>query len=704
MNWLVSILIAVLGSQPIFAVHFDNEIMPLLTKFGCNSGACHGAAAGRGNFHLSLLGANPDADYEAIVQEFEGRRINLARPELSLILAKPTGKLDHGGDVVLDDEGMGTRRLLDWIQAGAPRGRPRRLKSLEVTPHRHVSSQVPDAVPLRVIAQFDDQAHEDVTEWTVFTSADPEAVRIGVDSVATIQTRGQHTVIARFLDRVIPMQFNVPWPQADVDLSGELRMNFIDHEIFRVLSEMQIPVSPSASDATWLRRVSLDLTGRLPEPAIVDEFVADASFDKWNRTVTRLLSSDAYAEYWTLRFAKLLRLHSLPNDKKGIQVYADWLQSEIKNGTGLDKIAHQMLTATGDTHEVGPANFASMVADPRDHAELVGQFFLGIRIGCANCHNHPFDKWTQDDYHGLAAIFASLERGRHVRFTPRGVVTNLRTHESAIPRIPGERYLSVVGDHREELAVWLTNGTQPYFARAMVNRLWHAMFGRGLVEPTDDLRETNPPTHPELLKRLADHFIENGFNIRHTLELISLSSTYRRSGVSVPGNVLDDRFYSHAYHRPLLAEVLVDAISDVTGVANEYEGKPSGTRAVSLVDPLAPAPSLDIFGRCTSVKGCDEMGASGGGLPAQLHLLNGELVNQKITDPRGRLQTLWKAGRTEEQIINEFFQRALCRKLSVDELQAWQNRVADGSADERQKQLEDFVWSLLNSRRFMSNH
>ncbi len=704
MNWLASILIAALATEPVRSIHFDSEIIPLLTKSGCNSGACHGAAAGRGDFHLSLLGANPAADYEAIVQEFEGRRVNLARPELSLILAKPTGQLDHGGDVVLDDDGMGAQRLIEWIQAGAQRGEPQKLKNFAVSPRRHISIQFPDVVRLQVMAQFADRAPEDVTAWTVFTSSDSDAVEISSEFVAKLKRRGQHTVIARFLDRVVPIQFNVPWSEYEVDLDGEFRVNFVDDEILRVLSEMRIPVSKSVLDAAWLRRVSLDLTGRLPELAATDEFLADASSSKWSRTVTTLLSSDAFAEYWTLRFAKLLRLHSLPNDKDGVQAYADWLRREIENGTGWNALARQMLIATGDSHVVGPANFARMVSDPRDHAELVGQFFLGMRLGCANCHNHPLDKWTQDDYHGLAAVFASLERGREVRFTSRGAVTNLRTHEPAIPRIPGERYMPDAGDHREEVAAWLTTGDQRYFAKAMVNRLWQAMFGRGFVEPTDDLRETNPPTHPELLERLAEDFIANGYNIRHTLQLIALSSTYRRSEAMVNGNERDDRFYSHAYYRPLLAEVLVDAISDVTGVADIYDKKPFGTRAVSLVDSLAPAPSLDILGRCTIAKGCEESGASSGGLPAQLHLLNGELINRKIANSQGRLQKLLIAGRTDEQIVDEFFQRALGRKPSFDELYRWRDRVADENADERQRKLEDFVWSLLSSRPFMCNH
>lgn len=273
-----------------------------------------------------------------------------------------------------------------------------------------------------------------------------------------------------------------------------------------------------------------------------------------------------------------------------------------------------------------------------------------------------------------------------------------------MPRIPGEKYLDADGDHRAVVARWLTSGEGRYFAKATVNRLWKSMFGRGLVEPTDDLRETNPSTHPELLNRLAEDFILNDFKIRHTLELIALSNTYGRSESAVAGNAMDDRFYSHAYHRPLSPEVLADAIADVTGVANEFSGHDTGTRAISIIDPLSPAPSLDILGRCSRAASCDEDGSLERGLPAQLHLLNGDLINRKLTDPKGRLQALIAANKTNEEIVDEFYLRALGRHPGADELQRWHDRLDTTDPAERTRRLEDFAWSLLNSQLFMENH
>lgn len=696
--------LAVLAATSERVASFDTEIIPVLTKAGCNAGACHGAAAGRGGFHLSLWGTDPAADYEAIVHALEGRRVNLANPERSLILAKPTGQLDHGGDVALEQEGPGAKRLLNWIRSGAARGSPRRLTSLEVTPQRQFKAELPASVPVRVTARFEDGPAENVTAWTVFTSADRSSVEIDRDFVAQIRRRGQHVVTARFLERIVPIQFTVPLSDAIVDLTSEPRASFIDDEILRVQSELRLPVSPPASDAAYLRRVSLDLTGRLPEPDVVAAFLEDQEPDQRSRLVNTLLHSDAFADYWTLRLARLLRIHSLPNEKEGMHAYSKWLRREIDRDAPLDEIARQLITATGDSHEIGPANFGRMVADARSQAELVGQFFLGVRLGCANCHHHPLDKWSQDDYHGLAAVFARLERGRHVQFTSRGAVTNLRTNEPALPRIPSVRDLTAEGDHREEVARWLTSRDHRTFVKATVNRLWRALFGRGLVEPTDDLRETNPPTHPELLERLAEDFVEHGASIRHTLQRIALSHTYGRSEAVVTGNATEDRFYSHSYRRPLDPEILADAIADVTGVANEFLGHAPGTRAVTLIDPLTPAPSLDILGRCSRFAGCEENGVSGGGLPAQLHLLNGELINRKLAEPTSRLRRMIDAGAQDDEIVDAFYVRALSRHATEDELKRWRQRLATGEPNHRVERLEDFLWSLLNSRQFVENH
>ena len=744
--WLCLLVAAELPDQPI---DFDTQIVPILTRAGCNAGACHGAAAGRGGLKLSLFGADAASDFQAIVHQFEGRRINLVHPERSLLLRKATGEMEHGGEAALDFASPGFARFKAWIDQGATRLRSRQLIALKVTPTRQLCDPLPAAVPLRAIASFHDGSQEDVTAWTLFTSTDTTAVSIDDPPMAHVTRRGQHLVLARFLDRAVPISLLAPLN--DQTQSNDLppvetsENNFIDTLVNARLIELRIPRSPPATEAAWLRRVTLDLTGRLPDPESILAFLDSDDPDKREQVVDRLLASDAFVDYWTLRFAKLLRMHSLPDEREGFQAYRDWLRESLRNDVGWDQLAKQLLLTTGDAHTVGPANFHRMVNDARAQAELVGQFFAGVQLGCANCHNHPLDRWTQDDYHGLAAIFARLDRGRQVRLLPRGEVTNPRTGEPAAARIPGVGDLMLVepaavpdsdaaGDAEQALAklarrasdaakadqaidltvtadsdpravvlAWVLAKPQQLFARATVNRLWQAMFGRGLVEPPDDMRATNPATHPELLTQLAADFAANGYRIRPTLKRLALSQTYARSDLVLAGNEADDRFYSRSYHRPLSPEVLLDAFVDVTGVSETF-GDQDVERAVQVIDPALPAGSLDRMGRCRRLAGCGESAQMEANLATQLHLLNGELLNQKLRDPKGHLQQRIKAGATTREIVADFYLRGLGRPATSEELVRWERLVTGDSPLERQPCLEDFVWSLLQSRAFCENH
>jgi len=396
-------------------------------------------------------------------------------------------------------------------------------------------------------------------------------------------------------------------------------------------------------------------------------------------------------------------MHSLPNETQPLAAYSTWLRDVIRSDSGFDQLAKQLLTATGDSHMIGPANFGRMVPDARVHAELVGQVFAGIRLGCANCHNHPLDKWTQDDYHGLAAVFAPLDRSRHVMFTSRGQVTNLRTGEPAAPRIPGVRDLMTNDDPLNAIYDWVSNEEDLLFARATTNRLWRFLFGRGLVEPTDDLRDTNPATHPKLLQQLAQEFAANGYRLRPMLKTMVLSSTYGRIDQNVAGNETDDRFYSHAARRALEPEVFLDAVADVTGVSGAFEPH-RALRAVQVIDAALPSETLDVLGRCQQVAGCEESGTSSGGLAAQLHLLNGDAINKRLQDSDGRLQQLIAENRSVSEIVDEFHIRGLGRHASDLERAQWKSAIEHPDPAEQKRRLEDFVWSLLNSHQFRENH
>ena len=692
------------GDSP---VDFDTQVIPVLTKAGCNSGACHGAAAGRGEFRLSLYGSNPDLDYRSIVHELEGRRVHLSRPDESLLLLKATESINHGGGPRLELDGAGANLLRQWIDEGALRNRAETLEHFSVQPRSYVASGPGETVDLKATARFSNGADRDVTSWTVFTADDPAAVELDSETAtATVLRRGRHIVVARFLDHVVPIEIVAPLSGEPVDLSKELRRNFIDDHILKTLEILRLPVSPSTDDSAFLRRVTLDLTGRLPSPVARTGFLNDQSPQKREQLIDRLLASDEFTEYWTLQFAKLLRIRSQPGDSQGTRTYHSWLRSRIADRTPYDQIVRELLTASGDTHQVGPASFYRTVGGAREQAEFISELFMGTRLRCANCHNHPLDHWTQDDYHGLAAIFAKINRGRVITLSARGEVTHPRTGEAAVPRIPGDRFLTETNDGRVDIAEWLTDPTNSYFAKATVNRLWKALIGRGLVEPTDDLRSTNPATHPPLLKQLAADFVEHSYDLRHTLRLIATSQTYARSALPLPDSQTDDRYYSHALTRPLEPEVLADAIADVTGIFDQYEGFPPDTRAVSLIDPSTRSETLDVLGRCSREESCETSAESAtDGLTLKLHLLNGELLNRRITHPNGRLTKYLATKTSSLVVIHEFYRLALGREPSETELRFWQQQLEEVASPQRERELlEDFLWSLLTCREFVTNH
>lgn len=692
------------AAEPTRPIDFDTEIVPILTRAGCNTGACHGAAIGRGGFKLSLWGSDPEADHIALVHELEGRRVNLARPEESLLLRKPTRALPHGGGRRLERDGPGVQRLLAWLRSGAARVEGRKLQNFEVETARLVVEKLGDSVSFKAIARFDDGSVEDVTSQAVYTADDPTAVEID-DGKVTLHRRGQATVIVRYLDRVVPIRWVVPLGAKAIDLSGEPRRNFIDDEVLATLSTLRLPVAPPADDASFLRRVRLDLTGTLPTPDEMRTFTADRDPNKRPILIDRLLDSEEFVDYWTLKWGNLLRISSRSLGKDGARAFHDWVREQVRRNRPLEETARALVTALGDGRREGAANFARIPNNGREHAEYVSRVFLGVRLQCANCHNHPLDRWTQDDYHGLAAVFARLDRAQVVRLTDRGDIIHPRTGEPALPRLPGTKFLEAEKDHRESFARWLTDSENPYFARAAVNRLWQEMMGRGLVEPVDDLRETNPATHPSLLNQLASDFVKHGYDVQHTLRRIANSATYQRSGQTTDANANDDRYYSHALTRPLPAEVQADALALVTGVAERYGDLPVGTRAITLYDSQIPSPALDVLGRCSRTAPCEEESFSRGGLARTLHLINGDLINRKITAPEGRLAQLLDGKRSNTDIVEEFYRLALGRVPSAKENAFWAKSFAEvRTPRERREVFEDFLWSLLTCREFTTNH
>jgi len=705
---------AILIAVSLYSVDFDTDVLPVLTRAGCNAGACHGAAAGRGGFKLSLFGGDPAADYRAIVQDFEGRRVNLARPDRSLLLLKPTWELDHEGGQRFETGSPQAALILEWIKSGAPRtagqassGTPRRLAGLSVEPAQTTVDSVPATIPLAVTAHFSDGSTRRVEDAAVFTPADPASSEVDARGHVKVVRPGRHAIVVRYLTDVVAVQITAPHPNQPQDPASQARNNWIDDEINSSLAALRLPPSPRADDATLLRRVTLDLTGRLPTPEKVRAFLADKSSGKFAAEIDRLLASPQFAEYWTYKFARWLRIRTGPNDAEGTKAFHGWLRKQIESGRPLDRWVAELITAQGDSHELGPANFHRNAGDARAEAEYVTESLLAIRLRCANCHNHPLDRWTQDDYHGLAAIFARLDRGQFVALKTSGEVIHPVTGEAAIPRLPGERFLPPADDNRPALAAWVTSGTGGRFAKAQVNRLWHSLFGRGLIEPIDDLRDTNPASHPELLDRLADDLVAHQYDLRHTLRLLANSAAYQRSSRPLPEAQSDDRFYSHALKRPLPPEVLLDAVCDAIGIPAEF-GKerqelPPGVRAIGLYSPHMASEVLGPLTGCSNTKQCSATGDSSASLDdlaVQLHWINGQLVNSRLDDSWHALAKLAYSKASTKELIEEYYLRTLSRLPSEEEQAFWQKQLG---GDSRVERCTDFAWSLLSCREFVNN-
>ncbi|MDA7618465.1 DUF1549 and DUF1553 domain-containing protein [Verrucomicrobia bacterium] len=690
-------------------VEFENDLIPMFTKMGCNAGKCHGSAIGRGNFKLSLYGGNPQADFEEIVRKMNGRRVNLAKPEESLVVLKPTANLKHGGRMLFDDGSDSEQLLINWIKQGAKNRKHRHLKHVEVTPRKFVATDTVTKTQLQAVVHYDDGQARDVTAWTSFVAEDPTAVHIDEDAgTAEIRRGGRHIVVARYLSEVIPIVLVSPLNREAIDLASEPRHNFIDDAVQGLLTELRLPVSPMANDNTFLRRVTLDLTGRLPGYHHASH---QQGLDR-DGIVDQLLSSEAFVDFYTLKLAKLLRIQS-KGDKNTVAAtpeaargFHHWIAMQLRNGVGYDQIASEIITATGDTTKVWPATFYLAVEDPQLQTEFATEVFMGSRMKCANCHNHPLDQWTQDDFHGLTAIFAKLTRRQEIKLNPLGRAIHPNTGEAAKMKIPGQAFLpATTKDGRSAFAHWLTDHDNPYFAKAMVNRLWKSLMGRGLIEPTDDLRSTNPATHPVLLEKLAEDFIQHGYDLRHTLKRIALSATYARSSVPVNGNENDDRFYSHMLQKPMEPAVLADAISEVLGIASQYGTEEIGTRAVALPDGNIRSDALDILGRCDRSKSCEGNPSRTGPLAQKLHLFNGALLNARIGAPGSRLDQLIRTDRPPKEIVGNYYQTALNRLPNEQEsgfLTALFNTAQ--SSEDRRGLLEDFVWGIVTCKEFTHNH
>lgn len=684
---------------------FRTGILPILTKAGCNNGACHGAAVGAGGLKLSLLGYDAAQDHANLTRDLGGRRMDQDSPEQSLFLRKALGELDHEGGRRIKRDSEARRKLLEWIAEGAPFGPENvRVTRIEVEPSDILLPAINRTVQLRVIAMLNDGKREDVTPLALYSSNDDAIAEVGLTGLVTLRDRGLTSIMVRYSGQAVAARVAVRFSDEAINTPDFTPRNFIDERIIAELSRMRLPPSSLADDAEFLRRVHLDLIGRLPEPEEVQRFLDEPpSNGKRQRVITSLLEREEFVDFWTMKFGDWLLIGGKHHNEASTRVYHDWVRAQLARNRPLNEFVRDLLLAQGELTQNGPANFFTLASDPRDLAEHVSNMFLGTQIACARCHAHPADRWTQDDYYAFAAYFTRVtKQSDSVVLNARGEIEHPKTHQPVAPRPLG---IVATGptderDRRENLAAWLTASDNPFFARNVVNRIWKHLLGRGLIEPVDDLRPTNPPSNPALLDALATQFTQHGFDLRWLVAEIAGSRTYQLTSRTTPVNRRDDRLFSHACLKPLPAQVFADVVAQVTGVPDRFADLPEGTRAVQMPGAQTASYALDVLGRCPRERSCETPGHSGGGLAQALHLINGSTINDKVHS--GTLPRLLASKLDDTELIQELYLRSLSRPANAAELGAWISRLA--KATDRATAAEDLLWTLLNSREFAFNH
>jgi hypothetical protein len=698
---------------------FRNHVLPVLTRAGCNSGACHGAAAGKGGLRLTLRGYAPEVDYDVLTRQAAGRRVDRNRPAESLMLLKAAGALDHGGGLRLVEGSDDYRVVAEWIAAGAPGPREDdpRLVSLAADPPA-LTLAVGEARPIRVQARYGDGRVEDVTRWAKYSSTDENVVKADDDGRLTVVGPGEGHVAVWFNNLVQLVTITSPYPDRPPPavFAKAPRRNRIDELNLAKLESLGIPPSPDAGDAAFLRRASLDVTGTLPPADIARAFLADPDPDRRERLIERLLASPEYNDYWTYKWSDLLLVSTRRLPAPAMGAFSRWLRRAVEENWPWDRIAREVLTARGSTLRNGAGNYFVLHRDPIDLAESTSVAFLGLSLTCARCHNHPLEKWTQDQYYELANLFSRVAlkdgpRAGEVFVTPAvsGDVLHPRRGVAMPPRpLDGTALdLDDRGDRRAAFAAWLADPANPYFDRAIVTRVWKNFFGRGLIDPEDDLRATNPPSDAALLDWLVADFRAGGRDLKRLMRTILRSATYARSAEPLPGNAADRKFLSHAVPRRLAAEVMLDAIARVTGVPGAFAGYPAGWRSLQLPDSNVASPFLDAFGRPLREATCSCERSNDPSMAQALHLANGGTLNDALRSDEGAIARAMVDGLDDDAILDALFLAALTRAPTDPErarLKAALAAVPAGDAPARRQAVEDLYWAVLTSPEFLFNH
>jgi hypothetical protein len=712
---------------------FRNHVIPVLTKIGCNSGACHGALAGKGGLKLSLRGYDPSADHFVLTRQASGRRIDKLEPARSLMLLKPTLALPHGGGQKLEVGSPDYQMLADWIAFGAPGPRPDdvRVQRLEVIPHTAVLKPK-DSLQVQVRAWYSDGHMEDVTRWAKFTSSEDQVGAVDQEGKVRVAGYGEAAISVWFSNLVAASRIVSPLPNTirPAVFAKASRHNAIDTFVLKKLETLHIPPSPQCTDAEFIRRAYLDAAGIVPTPEEVKQFLADTTPNKRSRLVDALLERPEFVDYWAYRWSDMLLVSTRKLPQPAMWAFYQFIRESMADNKPWDRFARDILTATGGNLRNGAANYFVLHKDVTELTEATAVTFLGMSITCCRCHNHPLEKWTQDQYWSMANLFARValkngDRGGEVsvQAQPSGDVLHPRRGAAMAPTPLDAKPLPLdsAADRRAYFADWLTAADNPYFAKALVNRVWRNFLGRGIVEPEDDLRQTNPPTNPELLDALAQDFVAHRYDVKYLIRTIMNSATYQRSSKPLPENAADDRFYSHYLIRRLPAEVILDAYSQVTGVPTPfsqvhvgssggiaaYSGAPLGTRALQLPDSLIVSPFLDGFGRPERTQTCSCERQQDSSVGQALHLNNGATLNDKLRAKTSRVQQWLEEKLDDGEIVRRLYFSALSREPTEEELSRFTRLMAEAARDQpgsRREVVEDLCWAVLTGREFLFNH
>lgn len=713
-------------------IEFNNHVQSVLARNGCNMGACHGALAGKGGFRLSLRGYDPSTDHFNITQQDRGRRIELLEPAKSLLLAKPSGAIEHKGGMRLPVDSPDYNLIANWIARGAvgPSTSDPKLERIEILP-AIIRLQKDDKQPLIVRAHYSNGRIEDVTRWAKFYATDESVASVDENGIANVIGPGEGAINAWFASRIVSSRISVPFSHSD-NLAKLPQSNFIDVHVAAQLKSLGLSASERCSDSEFIRRSSLDTIGALPSEQQVIAFLNDTSPDKRSRWIDSLLESPEYVDYWSYRWSDLLMLNSNLLRSDGLKAYYGWIRDHVQKNTPWDQFARELVTAKGEALVNGATNFYAINQDPESMTENVCQAFLGLSIGCAKCHNHPLEKWTNDQYYAMANLFARVrakgwggevrdgDASRTVMVLDRGdLIQPLRGKpQPPAPLDAKPLDFDATGDRREYLADWLTSPENPYFTRTIVNRVWAAYMGVGIVNAVDDLRASNPASNPALMQGLSEHLIAHRYDLKELMRVILNSETYQRSSLTNESNQADKKYFSHYYPKRLMAEVIHDAIASVSTVPTSFDKVSflggdkrdtkfykKGTRAIQLFDSSVDSNFLKTFGRNQRRITCECERSDEPSVIQVLNLSNGDTLNSKLAEKGGVVDQLLETHSQDlPALVNAAFIRCLARYPTDSERERLVKELADASDEERRLVVEDLLWSLMTSREFLFNH